>query len=330
MSSLFDHLAASDDSDQIRRRQAAAVATKRFNDRYSAFLGNTVDLDEFEARLAYVEDDLKQMVASVAAEYGGDADTLEAALRRNAAGGFCDDCRKWKSGPRAGCVCDGPSSGASTPPGEEEEEEEDFDKESKVAIDLATQPIMHAQPLPDEPGEGVTDINGELADAPTAVGHGTISSAKTAEALKTVKLPKADESGLGGPSPKIDKGNSGDESGWNLSPIKTEGTGSPNPTVTQDVEDTPDWEADFLAQTDAVTKSESLPSNDGDAGFSDGGEAHGDHTDTWSGTEGQAKPVTSAADPDKNPLRDIIESQFDGFLPSQVVQSALRKFESGD
>lgn len=47
---------------------------------------------------------------------------------------------------------------------------------------------------------------------------------------------------------------------------------------------------------------------------------------TWTGTDGQANPVTSSSlpnDPDKNPIVALIDNEYDGFLPESVVQSAI-------
>jgi hypothetical protein len=66
-------------------------------------------------------------------------------------------------------------------------------------------------------------------------------------------------------------------------------SGTPHPTVNQDITQKPEFDKeDFLAQTDAVTTQEDLPSNSGDAGFDDGGVNHGDNTDTW--TEASERP----------------------------------------
>lgn len=252
-----------------------------------------------------------------------------------AKGGFCDDCHAWKSGPKAGCTC-----GEDAP--DESSEEEHSEHEARTALhpnqlSIDTQPIMHAQPLPDEPGqEGVSDIDGELAKAPSAVGYGTMGSTqhKEAEALETVKLPKGNADAQGGPSPKIDKGNSGDQFGWSLEPIDTQMTGTPHPSIEQDPTAKAEYNKDdFLAQTDAVTESvelDSAPNLMDDAGFAPGGEEHGPHTDTWSGTAGQAMPVTreslSAVDPDKNPIRELMD-EYSGYLMPNQVEAALRDWE---
>jgi hypothetical protein len=102
---------------------------------------------------------------------------------------------------------------------------------------------------------------------------------------ETVSLPAADDSGLGGPSPEIDKGKSGDVAGWSLSDIDV---GSKKHRLeNQDASEPADYnDPDFLRDLDSpvhedadVTKSVGPPDTDG--------------TKTWTGTEGLASPVTS-------------------------------------
>jgi hypothetical protein len=83
------------------------------------------------------------------------------------------------------------------------------------------------------------------ADAPAGAGG----------AVKREKLPTGDNSGLGGPSPKIDKSKSGDEWSWNTSDIDTETSGTPKPSVTQDVSELPDYtKDDFLRFRVSMTR----------------------------------------------------------------------------
>lgn len=493
---LFENLAATDDSAIISHRKATAVANKRVKDRFGAFLANSQDNSDLSARVALVTDDVTAIVQEVTAEYGGDAQKIEAAIRRSmgeipgagmgmggmgqpgqpgtcpqcggpmpcpqhgngavapgnqgvglqngampigqstgapmmasttAAGGFCDKCKNWKSGPKAGCTCDGDETEAEDATVDRDEPGEDGtdakassfrlarrpklcpyhsevvdislgsgdpqagfnamsghawgdnhckggfdgscnfrpqmvtqsywdDKQAEYAerrqqrelgdnigpgpeLSIDTEPIMHAEPLPDEPGqEGVSDIDGELANAPSAVGSGELamaSSRKEAEALTTEKLPTGDDTALGGPSPKIDKGNSGDQNGWTLDAIDTQMKGTPNPTTEQDPTTKADYgKDDFLDQTRAVTETvelDSAPDLMNDAGFAPGGEEHGPHTKTFPKGD-QANPVTqtalSAVDPDKNPLRSILD-EYEGFLMPNQVESALQDWSVG-
>jgi hypothetical protein len=312
MSGIFEHLAAFDDSERVAARKAVAVATKRVQTQFGAFLASATDADR-AARVALIQDDLDAVVASVVSEYGGDYDKIRMVIAdlttmpRDTAGQWSSpeqlqdaqqsdidsELEKAPSavGADAGagvlsshtaghaddCECGFCTNKGSF--GKDEEEDEDKDD--------------------DEDGEKKT-----AADAPAGAGG----------ASKRESLPKADASGLGGPSPKIDKAKSGDQDGWNSKPIDTEMSGTPHPTVDQDITQKPEFDKeDFLAQTDSVTTQEDLPSNSGDAGFDDGGVNHGDNTDTW--TEAQNDPVTNTAlasvDPDKNPITEIMSSWED-------------------
>lgn len=332
MSGFFEHISAFDDQKRDETRVAVAVAHRRFTTRFAGFLHEANTLDEYQQRIALVEDEIKEMVDDVVAEYGGDSQKLEASLKETK-GGFCDDCKKWKSGPKKGCTC-GDEESEDRSDGDPDlsdnsDEEKDDSSDSKEETveetsdsshdssakqaDLTTQPIMTPVPLPDEPGKGVPDIDGELEDAPSAVGYGTIASetpamqkarqlitAKLAadaptgdSAEKRKTLPTGDESALGGPSPKIDKRK------WkpkalgepNLHPIDTEGKGSPHPTEHQDIVDKPDYERDnFLKGTEGNGTTKHKQKLDKDTG-----DFQAPHTDTWSGTDGLANPVTQTA-----------------------------------
>lgn len=492
MSNLFEYLAATDDSAALATRKASAVANKRVKDAFGPFFANAATRADLGARIALVEDDISGIVNAVVSEYGGNAETITAAIKRSldmmpggggmpgampgampggmgagmgmpgqapggagggtcpqchgpmvngqcptcqgghgvqgapaqgapapggmpgiggafnmthgvpqpptsgpiqaavtSKGGFCDECKTWKHKGDCNCEAEKDAPASSESPGDaggadaggsttssfqhvarrpklcpyhsevvdvslgagdpqagfnamsahawgeqhckgnfegscnfrpamvtqkywddkrteydERRQQRELDRltqpDAVPELSIDTEPIMHAEPLADEPGkEGVTDIDGELENAPSAVGGGELSmaaSTKEAEALKTVKLPKGGESALGGPSPKIDKGNSGDQNGWSLDPIDTDMDGTPHPTREQDPTAKADFTKDnFLDQTRAVTETvelDSAPDMMNDAGFAPGGEEHGPHTDTWTGTDGMAKPVT--------------------------------------
>lgn len=268
MSGLFEDIALFDDARAVAQRKAAAVVFKRVDDNVGSFVKRAKDQAEREARLSLVSDDIRQIVADVVEEYGGDAEKLEEAIDE------------------------------------------------------------HLR------GDGVTELNEELADAPSAVGTKSLSSTKEADApkdgggaVKRESLPTGDESALGDPSPKIDKKewkpNALNEKG-NLKPVDAEQEGSPHPTVDQDVDDTPDPNKDFLDQTDAVTDHQTLPTaTDSDAETTERNISQEGQGGTWSTNEGQANPVTSSVDPDKNPLRAILES---GFATEHQVESAISEF----
>lgn len=323
MAGIFEHDLAFDESAKVASRKAAAVAHKRASDRFGTFLANSTG-DDFHQRFALIEDEVAEIAQDVADEYGADSHQLLVSMTSVlAAGGFCDDCRKWKSGPKAGCECgsENESSPDTTDTGSSDEEESSEAKEARTArwvvgefrgagFDGSLSPT-EAQLTCKKCGERTSGGHCSKCDGPVE---------KTAEALETESLPTGDESALDGPSPKIDKKewkpNALNEDG-NLSPIDTEGAGSPHPTVQQDVTDVADHTADPLDQTDAVTESQ-------DVGKETTTEAI--HTDTWSGKDGQADPVTSATqDVEKNPIREMIRS---GIIPQTQVEAAISQFEN--
>jgi hypothetical protein len=194
-------------------------------------------------------------------------------------------------------------------------------------------------------GEGVTDIDAELEDAPSAVGHTPLAATKTAEAdrdgggaVKRESLPDSKNDSPTGlsdqPSPKTDhktwKPNALNDSG-NLKPIDTEQSGSPVPSEKQDVSDDPDYETDkFIDKADAVTEQQELPEAD-DSGQSTERNIDQPHTDN---SEMMVRPTRlpprsspRPQDPDKNPLREIL-SEDPEWLPQSQVTAAINEFDT--
>lgn len=336
---LFEHDVEFDNSARVAARQAVSVAHKRAKDRFGAFLA-AASAGDFHQRWALVEDELADVVADTVEEYGGDHEGVLAAVTSVlAAGGFCDDCRKWKSGPKKGCEC---GSAKGTEPSAEmddsdgDEESSDSGTIAKVAFgEPHVEPIPHQGPSPHAPatpadpshpaynadhihvcqgcGTTYSDPDGRTPchncgeiyhDGQGAVPH----------VARWTVITSDDTTGLGGPSPKMDKKewkpNALNDKG-NLKPIKTEGKDSPNPTEKQDISDVPDHTKDPLEHTDAVAKHD----QPGDKAHTEKGQ----HTKTFPKGD-QADPVTSAAqDVDRNPLRDMIEQE--------QVQSAISAYE---
>jgi len=83
MSGIFEELEMFDEGDKVATRQAIAVANKRFNDKFAGFLRQASSKREFEGRLALVEQDINNMVADVANEYGGDAEKIATAVKKS-------------------------------------------------------------------------------------------------------------------------------------------------------------------------------------------------------------------------------------------------------
>lgn len=132
---------------------------------------------------------------------------------------------------------------------------------------------------------------------------------KIAEALETI-----DVEGNEGPVPEIDKREWTPE---NLEQrVDTEGDGSPHPTREKDVTEPADFsDDDRFTETEAVlekqdvTKDTEFSNNDGN---------------TKSFPKGnQVNPVSSAVDVEKNPIREVLLEDDEGFLPEAEVTAAI-------
>jgi hypothetical protein len=101
---------------------------------------------------------------------------------------------------------------------------------------------------------------------------------------ETVSLPTADESGLGSEgSPKIDKGKSGDHTGWSLDPIDVKS--ERHRLEKQDVATKADYNnPDFDPSSPVRERQDATKATD---------PQNSGPTKSWTGTEGQAEPVTS-------------------------------------
>lgn len=105
MTSLFDVDYANDQENNAQGRRATAAALARTKHQFGAFLSG----GDIPARFDLIESDFRQVIAEVVLEYGGDVDRVESAVTTIlSGGGYCSECKVWKSGPRAGtCTCDG-------------------------------------------------------------------------------------------------------------------------------------------------------------------------------------------------------------------------------
>lgn len=80
MSGLFEDIAQFDEGVRIAHRQAAAVVQKRVSDRIGGYLRLAKTTEDRKARLDFVSDDIRQIVADVAEEFGADQDKLLEAI----------------------------------------------------------------------------------------------------------------------------------------------------------------------------------------------------------------------------------------------------------
>lgn len=332
MSGLFEDLEAFDASKRVATRKTLAVANKRVDDRVGALLRNASSEADFKARLSLVADDIREIVAAVTEEYGDGIDA--ASIEKTVLAGWEDLTRgpdgKWTS-PNADTQLDGgdgidiDSELADAPSAVGESVGEGVLASADNIAPSCPSCNSHTTGVVSKDGQcschscgnswkadGEVVPTGEGVMANTYVGIG----AHVAEALETQDVSKDTK-------PKTDKSKAGDERGHKKRDVKSEGAGSPHPTVEQDIDDEAQYDKkDFLDQTDAVTSQESLPTSDDWAGFTEGGEV-GDHTDTWSTNDGQTNPVTAAVDPDTNPITDHLRE----WEADQQVQAAIAEFE---
>lgn len=131
--------------------------------------------------------------------------------------------------------------------------------------------------------------------------------AKTAETLETVDVTKGGET----PSPKMDKRIWTPE---NVNFLDLESDGSPHKTVHQDIAEPAMYspsddplKQDAVLERQDVTQGTELP-HSGQGGTFGQGKHHAD-------------PVTSALDPDKNPIRESLEDPFDFPSEDEVKQA---------
>lgn len=326
MASLFDDINQFDEGFLAGRREAAAVAHKRVHDCVGSYLRLSKSTEERQARLDYVIDDIRQIVAEVAEEYSVDHDKLLDAIEENLKGEGVTDIN--------GELSNAPSAvGEKTSAKEDDDEDDDRKPE-------------YAEPgkddIPEEP-EGTED-----EDVHTAAGHrdgcecgfcknkgnigkpkGVIDDEEKSDkdasepewsekakddlkeasiriadasrdgggAVKRVSLPKGDGKSIGtGPSPKIDKKR------WKPNALNPEGNlpavpegiemnDSAHPTERQDlIDESRDYSRDFDDKIDAQLTHQDLPSGEGDSFNTDKNISQENQMGSW--TEAQGDAVT--------------------------------------
>jgi hypothetical protein len=130
---------------------------------------------------------------------------------------------------------------------------------------------------------------------------------------------------LDGPSPKMDKKK---WSPQNVTEIKADDEDGPHPTERKDIIDSQRptnggdrFNPGTLSEIgEGVTERQDITK---DTNPSD----QGAHTKTWSGGGQSAVTSAKADDVYKNPLKELLESDYDGFIPQEVVQSAIASYK---
>lgn len=151
----------------------------------------------------------------------------------------------------------------------------------------------------------VSETSAPEAEVPMSMAAGTRDSSET--------------TGLGGPEPKIDKGP------W--SPKALEGVDDPkgpHPTKKKDIAEPVKVENNDIRHPGENNEIGGQVTERQDATKDSDGPSRSDQGGTW--TKGPAtavSSVTAADDPYKNPILELMESDYEGFTPEAIVQSAI-------
>lgn len=338
MIGIFEHLASEDaaEHERVSGTRAVIAAQTRVRDRFTSFLKRASSREEFEQRLALIDNEVRQIVIEACNEhvyvdservYLAATAVLGAGHPADCTCGFCEN-----KGKLPGSKKDEDSDDMSDDEGEKDDEkkessiklacpdcteDEECDmcrskKSSSVDIRQASAsatefPWDHVASVHVADGFSFCECNcdgcneGNHCESEECIStkhsgnpgnpESAKSSEKTAADVETgdtfsqerVDLPSSKD-GLGGPSPKIDKGKSGDNLGWDLKPIDV--PSKQHPVEQQQIHDTPDYKADLPGVTET---GKSI-----DAGAPLAPELYaGDKTETWSDTDTQQNPVTS-------------------------------------
>ena len=318
--SFLDHDLAFDDSRRLAGRQATAAALARCRQRFGAFLQG----DDLPIRFDLVDMEIRQIVAAVADEFhADDSDQILASVTSVlAAGGFCDTCRKWKSGPNAGCTCEKVDTSRDNT--DEGNEEKILDAENAAGESDGKEASVHqsnkyikrrgdkyvivqkgtGKVLSEHDSEEKANASFRAMEMHKHEGRWYVVS----EALEHEELPDpkfGTEPWVNGPPVKIDKKkwkpNALNPDG-NLPPIDTDMKGTRHPTEHQDIAQIADHTKPISDQTDAGSKMEKLKGTDGfdDAGFNTKRNITQYPTKSFGDTHHQQKPVTDEVWPAKN------------------------------
>ena len=312
----FEVLASEDAAEQERLSGTRAViaAQTRAKEQFGAFVAKAATDEERDARIALISSDLEAMLSDVASEYSySDTDRLsKAATVALGAGhpadctcGFCENKGSFGKDEKEKDA-DGDYDG---------DEDDDMDKESSVkeankyieerdgkwvVTQKGTGKVLSTHDSKEDAEasframemhkhEGALDIPPRvLPEFPWDSFQPIAADVETGDSYQSERVDLGESkdgvSDVG--SPKIDKSKSGDETGWDLKPIDV--NSERHQLEHQDATDRADYTAgDFDPQnsvTDRIDADKPLQPEHN----------VGDSTETWTGTEGLASPVTSA------------------------------------
>lgn len=303
---LFEVLASQDAAEQERlgRGRATIAVQTRAKQRFETYVSKATTPEERAARIEVVSGDLDKIAEEVIAEHGFLTLDEARAAGREALGG----------GHPAGCTCGFCKNKGNLPgakkddDGDDDDEPMEKDASTKTAktcpecekAEMREDDHVYICPNcdyetsePDDDDERTSktakiDIKQASASASEFPWEHVAADVETGDtyAQERVDLLANKTDGLGGPSPKIDKGKSGDETGWNLEPIDV--PSERHPTEQQSATDRADYTSEAFDPSSPVRDRV-----DADTPMQPEHNV-ADKTETWTGTEGQASPVTSA------------------------------------
>lgn len=289
---IFEVLAADQHDARLASRKALVLSRDRIDARLGKFLGASRSPAEFAARFDLVAEDFVGIVRVAASEVGhDDPDSLVETLRDHYAKDWIQDAVK-KPGDLHKKL-DVPED-EKIPEDKIENAEENDDEDTKEKAQFAEnvkglgkdkkkskKDKKKDKPpwLKDDDDDGDDDGDDDALDF----------TARTAA--------PAGNTGLAGPSPKMDKKR------WTPKSVQPIDVPSErHPTIQKDVTEVmpkenegPPGDASKIEEINALTTQETLPTGKGmdDAGFATGGEDFGPHTDTWGTDSREADPVRS-------------------------------------
>lgn len=183
------------------------------------------------------------------------------------------------------------------------------------ATDKRNRQYEHIKKNYEDKGEGDEEseeiaartVNKERKEKGETKSHSIHEQIKQGDTLKTVDV----QQGRKGPSPKMDK-----RRPWNElvgEAPESEASGSPHPTRQQDIADTPDYESDLRAQTDAVVETVDVSKDTGPSPIKDNNQ--------WSGPQRSA--VASCGNCGENFTQRVASCHVCGVKFSQGMLNQL-------
>ena len=278
MSELFGLLEkeASEEQERTSGTRAVIAAQTRVKERFEKFLASSED--DLEAKLSLIDDEVRKIALDVCNEYTyADSEKVYLAATAVLGGGHAADCSC------GFCENKGKLPGASDD--DDGDKDEDDSKESSVKVACSgdcegcddehcsakKESAVSPRFIPEFPWEHVA------ADTETGDSY----------SQESVDLPTADASGLADVgSPKIDKSKSGDHTGWDLPDIEV--PSNRNQKEEQSAPERADYNSEDFDPSNPVRERV-----DADSPMQPEFNV-APNTETWTGTESQAAPVTSS------------------------------------